>query len=36
VTTTGHAAHPGTLKATTAAQNPTFVAPSPAVPITCP
>ncbi|MGB8296381.1 MAG: LamG domain-containing protein, partial [Polyangia bacterium] len=36
VTTTGHTAHPGTLKATTAAQNPTFVAPSPAVPITCP
>jgi hypothetical protein len=36
VTTTGHTAHPGTLKATTTAQNPTFVAPSPAVPITCP
>ena len=36
VTTTGHIAHPGTLKATTTAQNPTFVAPNPAVPITCP
>ncbi|HJX66624.1 MAG TPA: LamG domain-containing protein, partial [Polyangia bacterium] len=36
VTTSGHTAHPGTLKATAAAQNPTFVAPSPAVPITCP
>jgi hypothetical protein len=36
VTTSGHTAHTGTLKATAAAQNPTFVGPSPAVPITCP
>jgi len=36
VTTTGHTAHPGTLTAKSTAQNPTFVAPSPAVPITCP
>jgi hypothetical protein len=36
VTTAGHTAHPGTLKATAPAQNPTFVAPKPAVPITCP
>jgi hypothetical protein len=36
VTTTGHTAHPGTLKATTPAQNPTFVAPTSAVPLTCP
>jgi hypothetical protein len=36
VTTAVHTAHPGTLKATTPAQNPTFVAPNPAVPLTCP
>jgi len=35
VTTNGHTAHPGTLKATTPAQNPTFVAPTSAVPLTC-
>jgi hypothetical protein len=36
VTTSGHVAHNGTLTAKTPAQNPTFVAPNPAVPLTCP
>lgn len=36
VTTTGHTAHVGTLKADTAAHNPTFITPTTAVPITCP
>lgn len=35
-TTTGHTAHPGTLKADSAAHNPTFVAPTVPVPLTCP
>jgi hypothetical protein len=36
VTVTGHTAHPGTLKADTAAHNPTFVAPAVPVPLVCP
>ena len=36
VTATGHAAHIGTLKADTAAHNPTFVAPPTPVPLVCP
>jgi hypothetical protein len=35
VTTAGHTAHPGTLKADTAAHNPTFVVPATAVPLVC-
>ncbi|MES1206216.1 MAG: LamG domain-containing protein [Pseudomonadota bacterium] len=36
VTTAGHTAHNGTLTATAAGQNPTFVAPTPSAPIMCP
>jgi Concanavalin A-like lectin/glucanases superfamily len=36
VTTAGHMAHPGMLMAASAAQNPTFVVPSPPTPVTCP
>jgi hypothetical protein len=36
VTTTGHTAHPGTLTATTAAQNPTFTTPTTPLPLVCP
>jgi hypothetical protein len=36
VTTTGHTAHNRTLTADTAAHNPTFVTPTPAVPLVCP
>jgi len=36
VTTAGHTAHPGTLKAAAANQLPTFVVPNPPTPIKCP
>jgi hypothetical protein len=36
VTTAGHTAHLGTLKADTPAHNPTFVTPATALPIVCP
>jgi Concanavalin A-like lectin/glucanases superfamily len=36
VTTAGHVAHPGTLKADTTAHNPTFIAPATALPLVCP
>ena len=36
VTVTGHTAHNGTLKADTAAHDPTFLTPTPAVPLVCP
>jgi hypothetical protein len=36
VTTSGHSAHTGTLKADTAAHNPTFVVPPTPVPLLCP
>jgi hypothetical protein len=36
VTTSGHTAHNGTLKAMAAAQNPTFVTPTAALPLVCP
>lgn len=36
VSTTGHTAHTGALKADSATHNPTFVAPNPPVPIVCP
>jgi hypothetical protein len=36
VTTPGHTAHAGTLTAASAAQNPTFVLPSPKTPVSCP
>jgi hypothetical protein len=36
VTTTGHTAHNGTLKADSAAHNPTFVTPTTALPLVCP
>lgn len=36
VTSAGHTAHPGTLKADTTAHLPTFVAPTTAVPLVCP
>jgi hypothetical protein len=36
VTTAGHIAHPGTLKADTTAHNPTFIAPATALPLVCP
>jgi hypothetical protein len=36
VTTAGHTAHPGTLKADTAAHLPTFVVPSVPIPMVCP
>ncbi len=35
VTTAGHTAHAGTLKADSAARNPTFVSPTVALPLTC-
>jgi len=36
VTTAGHTAHAGTLTAASAAQNPTFVLPTPQAPVQCP
>jgi len=36
VISAGHTAHPGTLKAASDNQLPTFVVPSPATPIACP
>ncbi len=36
VTTAGHTAHPGTLTATTAAQDPTFITPTTPLPLVCP
>ena len=36
VTTTGHTAHNGTLKAMATAQNPTFVVPPTPLPLVCP
>lgn len=36
VTTAGHTAHNGTLMAASAAQNPTFVLPTPPSPVSCP
>jgi hypothetical protein len=36
VTSVGHTAHNGTLKADTAAHNPTFVVPSVSLPLACP
>lgn len=36
VTTAGHTSHAGTLTAASAAQNPTFVLPTPQAPVTCP
>jgi hypothetical protein len=35
VTTAGHTAHPGTLKADTTAHDPTFIAPATALPLVC-
>jgi hypothetical protein len=36
VTAGGHTAHPATLTAVSAAQNPTLITPTPAVPLVCP
>jgi hypothetical protein len=36
VIVTGHTAHDGALKADAAANTPTFITPTPAVPIVCP
>jgi hypothetical protein len=36
VSTTGHTAHNGTLKATATAQTPTFVVPPAPLPLVCP
>ena len=36
VTTAGHTAHAGTLKADSAAHNPTFVTPTTPLPLVCP